>query len=91
MLDLIKSNFFSPIETDAFLPLARTISEDDPFFICADFEAYCAAQAKAAKLYRDRDAWLEKSIINTAKSGRFSSDRTIREYAEEIWKVPVKE
>ena len=51
----------------------------------ADFEDYCAAQNKASKLYADRDTWNKMSLINIAKAGRFSSDRSIKDYAENIW------
>jgi starch phosphorylase len=56
--------------------------------VCADFESYCRTQDVVSKTYLDGPAWTEKSIINVSKSGKFSSDRAIREYADEIWKVP---
>ena len=55
--------------------------------VCADFEEYVKCQERAALLFKDPEAWAEKSILNVAAMGRFSSDRTIREYAEEIWGV----
>ena len=55
--------------------------------VCADFESYCQAQAKAEAAYQDREEWIKKSILNTAKSGKFSSDCTIREYARDIWNL----
>ena len=56
--------------------------------VCADFPYYCDMQARVAKLYADKDAWTRRSIINVAKSGKFSSDRTIADYAKDIWNVP---
>ena len=53
----------------------------------ADFESYAAAQERAASRYRERDRWTESSIVNTARSGYFSSDRAIREYCQRIWRV----
>ena len=57
----------------------------DPYFILADFWSYVNAQKAVEKAYRDRDGWARKALLNTACAGKFSSDRTIREYAEEIW------
>ncbi len=59
----------------------------DPYFLLADFEAYVLCQDRVAESYRDESAWTRKSIRNVAGMGRFSTDRTIREYAEEIWDV----
>jgi starch phosphorylase len=55
--------------------------------LLADFDAYLACQERVAAAYRDREAWTRMSILNVARMGRFSSDRTIREYAEQIWGV----
>ena len=57
----------------------------DYYMSFADFEDYCAAQDKASALYADRDTWNRMSLINIAKAGRFSSDRSIKDYAENIW------
>jgi len=54
----------------------------------ADFEAYCTCQDQVSSAYRDSQHWTRMSILNTARSGKFSSDRTIREYAEHLWKTP---
>ena len=63
----------------------------DPYFILADFHSYKEAQKRAEELYRDKDKWALMVMTNTASSGKFSSDRTIKEYAEEIWHIkPVK-
>ncbi|MFA5157120.1 MAG: glycogen/starch/alpha-glucan phosphorylase [Candidatus Omnitrophota bacterium] len=89
VIQLIKSNFFSPVDYNLFGPIVDSIIFSDPYFICADFDQYCAVQEKVSALYHDKTAWTKKSIINVAKSGKFSSDRTIKEYAKEIWNVPV--
>lgn len=66
-------------------------AKPDEYFVLKDFDAYAKAQADAGVMYRDKAAWAKAAIINTAKSGKFSSDRTIREYAEEIWTLPSVE
>ena len=86
---LMRSNFFSPSELGLFNPIIQLLTEHDPFLICADFESYRQMQDVVARSYQDKTAWTKKSIINAAKSGKFSSDRSIREYANEIWKVPL--
>jgi len=60
----------------------------DPFMVLADFRAYSDCQARIDAAYRDRDKWARMAILNTARCGWFSSDRTVREYADEIWKLP---
>jgi starch phosphorylase len=84
---LMENDFFSPGQPGLFDPLVNTIYQGDFFMLCADFEAYCRAQDEVSKLYQDQEAWTRSSIINVAKAGPFSSDRTIREYARDIWKV----
>ena len=84
---LLENDFFSPGQPGLFDPLLNTIYNGDFFMLCADFEAYCRAQDDVSRLYQDQDAWTRASIINVAKAGPFSSDRTIREYARDIWKV----
>jgi len=86
---LIQSNLFCPSEPDLFRSLTDSLIYHDPFLICADFDDYCRTQARVEKTYLDKTAWAKKSIINVARSGKFSSDRTIREYARDIWGVPV--
>jgi len=83
---LIQSGHFSMFETGIFDPIVRAItSPGDPWMVAADFRSYVEAQKRVAFSYRDRDAWTRKSIINSAYSGRFSTDRTISEYNEGIW------
>ena len=88
VIQLVQSNFFSQGEFGLFQPIIESLLNLDFFFVCADFDNYCAMQDMVSKAYLDEDKWTKKSIINVAKSGRFSSDRTIIEYAEDIWDVP---
>ncbi|MFH1824011.1 MAG: glycogen/starch/alpha-glucan phosphorylase [Candidatus Firestonebacteria bacterium] len=85
IINLIKNNFFSPNEHGIFEPILNSLSNIDRFFVCADFESYLKAQESVSILYKNSDEWIKKSIINVAKSGRFSSDRTIKEYLKDIW------
>jgi starch phosphorylase len=86
-LDLIDSGLFSHGDRQLFLPLTRNLREQDPYLVCADFRAYLDCQDNAGECYRDTEHWSRMSILNVARIGRFSSDRAIREYAEEIWHV----
>jgi starch phosphorylase len=87
-LDLLFSNHFSRYEPGIFTPIREVLLDRGDFYMhLADLTAYTQAQAKAGTLFADTDAWAKKAILNVACSGKFSSDRTIREYAEDIWKV----
>ena len=90
-LDLIRSNFFSPFHHGIFNPILDSLCYSDPFLVCADFDAYCKIQETVSETYQKKDDWIRQSIINTAQSGIFSSDRTIRQYAREIWNIPVRD
>lgn len=85
---LIKSNFFSPYNSGIFEPIVKSLENYDTYLVCADFDSYCQVQENVSALYIDQEEWVKKSILNVAKSGRFSSDRTIAEYADDIWNVP---
>ncbi|OGX10700.1 MAG: hypothetical protein A2351_06125 [Omnitrophica bacterium RIFOXYB12_FULL_50_7] len=87
---MMRSNFFSPMEPGIFEPLANNLMLSDPFLVCADFEAYCAVQDQISEEYQNPDQWTEKAILNVANSGKFSSDRTIVEYAKDIWDISVE-
>jgi len=86
-LRLVKDNFFSQIEPGIFKTLYESLIWHDPFLVFADFEDYIFTQNEVSKNFTDKDDWTKKSIINTARSGWFSSDRTVSEYAKEIWKL----
>lgn len=73
-----------------FSELVRILRHHDHFLVTADFDAYWAAQRQVDALWRDPAVWWRSSILNTARMGWFSSDRTIAEYASEVWRVPVK-
>jgi starch phosphorylase len=88
---LIQDNFFSSSEWDLFKPLTDSLVYSDPFMICADFDDYGRTQDEVERSYRDSAGWIKKSIINVAESGKFSSDRTVKEYARDIWDVPIGE
>src|SRR5580692_9243801 len=85
-LDLIFSDYFSRNEPGAFNELRNTLlTSGDHYMHLADLKSYLAADQKLVELYVDQDAWARKAILNVAASGKFSSDRTIAEYAKEIW------
>jgi glycogen phosphorylase len=87
-LDEIASGVFSTDDAGRYRGLVDTLTHHDYFMICADFDAYWAAQMKIDEAWRDRNRWMRSSVLNTANVGWFSSDRTIGEYAQEIWSAP---
>ncbi|MGG6237170.1 glycogen/starch/alpha-glucan phosphorylase [Nodosilinea sp. AN01ver1] len=87
VLDVIASGLFSPGEPDLFLPILDSLLVDDPYMVMADYAAYVQCQEHVSRTYEDRDRWVRMAILNTARIGKFSADRTIAEYARDIWKV----
>ena len=87
VLDLVGSGFFNPQEPQRYRDLIDSLIYNDHYLLLADFDAYAACQELVGKTYQDVPAWTQMSIANTAKVGKFSSDRTIREYATQIWNV----
>ena len=87
VIDLIRSGYFSRGDTELFRPLIDGLMHQDPYLLLADFQSYVECQEKVAEAYRDEERWTRMSILNTARSGKFSSDRTIREYCTDIWHV----
>ena len=87
VLSAIRGGAFSPGDPGRYTGLVDGISCHDTFMVCADFEAYWQAQLDVEECWRDPARWWRSSVLNTARTGWFSSDRTIREYAREIWKV----
>ncbi len=86
VMQLLESGYFNQFEPGIFDPIIESIrSPYDPWMTAADFPAYLEAQERAASAYQDRKLWTRMSIINSAKSGRFSTDRTIAEYNRDIW------
>jgi starch phosphorylase len=92
VIDWLGSDYFTPGEVRAFgLVHDSLLAGGDPYLLLADYRSYCDAQARAAQVYRDPHEWARRAILNTARLGKFSSDRTIREYAKAIWQLsPVK-
>ncbi|QQR40122.1 glycogen/starch/alpha-glucan phosphorylase [Devosia rhizoryzae] len=88
-LDSIASGVFSPDDPNRYRDLIGGLYDHDWFMVARDFDAYAAAQAKVDKLWQDRARWNAMAIRNTANVGFFSSDRTIRQYAKDIWGVPT--
>ena len=88
VVDWLGSDYWIPGEHDAFGPIHRTLlNEGDPYMVLADFRSYSNCQAKVDAAFRNRDGWARQAILNTARVGKFSSDRTIRDYAREIWNL----
>ena len=86
VMELLGSGHFNLFEPGIFNPIIDSIySPSDPWLTAADFRSYIDCQSKVSEIYQDRDEWTRMSIINTATSGKFSSDRTILEYNREIW------
>jgi glycogen phosphorylase len=92
VMQLLTSGHFNMFETGIFANIVAAImTPNDPWMVAADFRSYVDAQKRVAEAYRDREAWTRMSIINSASSGKFSTDRTITEYNNEIWRLqPVK-
>lgn len=91
MIALIDSDFFSLGDPARYRALVDYLRGPDPFMICADFDAYLAAEAEAAELYRKPHEFARAPLMNVAGAGAFSSDATIAAYARDIWNVhPVK-
>jgi starch phosphorylase len=89
VVDWLGSSYFTPQEGAAFGAVHHSLlNGGDPYMVLADFRAYCDCQARVDAAYRDKEKWARMAILNTARMGKFSSDRTIREYASEIWKLP---
>ena len=87
VLDFIASGGLSGGDTELFRPLVDNLLGHDPFLVLADYQAYVACQDQVSALWRDPQAWTRKSILNAARMGKFSSDRSIRDYCQQVWKV----
>jgi len=91
IIDMINNNYFSIFEPGIFYPLTEQLLNGDYYCLFADYESYIATQDQVSNLYKDTNAWTKKSLFNIARMGKFSSDRSITEYAKNIWDVkPVK-
>ncbi len=87
VIDLINSGHFSHGDGGLFRPLTDNLLNSDLFLVCSDFQDYIDCQEQVSQAYRDQEQWTRMSVLNVARCGRFSSDRAIREYNEEIWRV----
>ncbi len=87
VLDLISSGFFSPEDKAVFRPLVDGLIDDDRYMVLEDFDGYRKAQAEIARTYQQPNKWWRAAILNVARTGWFSSDRTIKEYAADIWGI----
>jgi starch phosphorylase len=88
-IDLMRSGFFSRGDTEQFRPLIDGLTWHDPYLVFADFAPYAECQRRVDAAYGDANGWARMSVLNAARSGKFSSDRTIREYCADIWKAPA--
>jgi starch phosphorylase len=87
VLDFIASGALAGGDTNLFRPLVHNLLWRDPFLLLADYQAYVECQEQVSALWRDPQAWTRKSILNAARMGKFSSDRSIRDYCAQVWKV----
>jgi len=91
VVNSLRDGSFSGGDKGIFQPLVDSLmSPQDPYLLLRDFESYLACQEKVDVVYRDQELWTRMSILNVARMGKFSTDRTIRQYAEEIWGIPVE-
>ena len=89
VIDLVRDGFFSRGDTQLFRPLIEGLLRWDPYLVLADYQAYSDCQHRVCSAYADPDRWARMSILNVARSGRFSSDRTINDYATDVWQAPA--
>jgi glycogen phosphorylase len=91
LVESIREGRFSSGDRTIFEPLVRVLVERDPFFVLADFRAYVECQRRVARAWKDHDGWSKTAVLNVAAMGPFSSDRSIRDYARDVWQVaPVE-
>ncbi len=93
VIDLIASGFFSCGNANLFKPIVDNLVYEDPYLLLADYQLYIECQDRVGKAYQDPDNWTRMSILNVARMGKFSSDRSIQEYCEDIWDakaVPIE-
>jgi starch phosphorylase len=85
VIDQIQGGYFSPGSPQLFHPITDSLLRYDPYFVLADYASYIQCQEKVNEIYKDRDTWIKMAVLNVARSGKFSSDRAILQYAENIW------
>ncbi|MFZ5572471.1 MAG: glycogen/starch/alpha-glucan phosphorylase [Thermodesulfobacteriota bacterium] len=89
VIDLIRSGVFSNGNEELFKPLVDSLLYEDKYMLLADYSSYLDCQAKVDRLWKNQEMWTRMSLLNVARMGKFSSDRAIREYCRDIWKVAV--
>ena len=91
VINRIAKGYFSYGDTKLFKPIVDSLLYDDPYMLLADYQAYIECQDRVSETYKDQEKWTRMSILNSARMGKFSSDRTIKEYCSQIWNVkPVQ-
>jgi starch phosphorylase len=91
VIDMIASGFFSKNDSTLYKPITDSLMYHDEYMLLADFQSYIDSQEVASEAYLNVEDWTRKSILNVARAGYFSSDRSIKEYCQEIWKIkPVQ-
>ena len=88
-IDMIDAGHFSNGDRHLFKPIVDSLLNSDPYLVLADFSSYIDCQEKVSALYADQDQWTRKSILNVARMGRFSSDRSIRDYCKKVWGIKL--
>jgi glycogen phosphorylase len=86
-IDSLANSTFAPGEPGLFQPIVDNLLNSDPYMLLADYQSYIDCQDAVSAAYRNQDSWVKMSILNTARMGKFSSDRSIREYCQDIWQV----
>ena len=88
VINLVRGGHFSHGDRNMFAPLIDNLINHDPFCVCADFSDYLDAHDRVMSAWKEPDRWKKMSLINIARSGFFSSDRSIRDYCTKIWGIP---
>ncbi len=88
VIDFISSGELARGDAELFRPIVENLLGDDPYFLLADYQPYIESQERVSTLWQDRQSWIRRSILNGARMGKFSSDRSIRDYCERIWNIP---
>jgi starch phosphorylase len=88
-IDLIRSGYFSGGNGDVFRSFTDLLLNSDPYFVLADYASYIACQQEVSKAYKNKKSWTKKSILNVARMGYFSSDRSIRDYCKHVWNITI--
>ena len=86
-IDFIANGALCRGDVELFRPIVDNLLNHDPFLLLADYQSYIDAQERVSALWRDPSSWTRQSILNTARMGKFSSDRSIREYCARVWKI----